>query len=216
MSNFMHGFMSMESTAEAYNEAFRSTLSVKLFKEFLDKNRRVGNHFMTKIREVNHSEDLDIPHNDFFNQERIEASGHQVQNRMYELHRKSVVNAYYNHWVKQEIKERKMNYIFGPYHTEDGKVFTFRDSVEAFLVEIDDLRSKETYAHDICAGKSTFPPPSPMANFIHPLYNFSDACRARGCGNVWSTDGLWKLAYPIWFVLFELKIQAKQHKLLAV
>ena len=34
MSNFMHGFMSMESTAEAYNEAFRNTNSVKLFNEF--------------------------------------------------------------------------------------------------------------------------------------------------------------------------------------
>ena len=41
MSNFMHGFMSMESTAEAYNEAFRNTISVHLFKEEL-KNYLFG------------------------------------------------------------------------------------------------------------------------------------------------------------------------------
>ena len=25
-----------------------------------------------------------------------------------------------------------------------------------------------------------------------------DACRARGCGNVLVSDGIWKLGYPIW------------------
>ena len=55
MSNFMHGFMSMESTAEAYNEAFRNTNSVKLFNEFLSEKQSVGNHFSTKIRETNKS-----------------------------------------------------------------------------------------------------------------------------------------------------------------
>ena len=52
LSNFMHGFMSMESTAEAYNKAFRSTNSVKLFKAFLSENPTVGNHFNTKIKEM--------------------------------------------------------------------------------------------------------------------------------------------------------------------
>ena len=60
---------------------------------------------------------------------------------------------YYNFWVKQELKERSWNHIFGPYKSADGSIITFHESVEAFLVEIDDLRSKEIYAHDNCAGK---------------------------------------------------------------
>jgi hypothetical protein len=48
MSNFMHGFMSMESAAEAYNETFRHCDSVKQFKDFLDKNPFVCNHFNAK------------------------------------------------------------------------------------------------------------------------------------------------------------------------
>ena len=37
MSNFMHGFMSMESAAEAYNETFRHSTAVTQLKEFLYK-----------------------------------------------------------------------------------------------------------------------------------------------------------------------------------
>ena len=152
MSNFMHGFMSMETTAEAYNESFRSSVSVQLFKEFLIKNQAVGNHFNKQMKELDSNEDLNIPATNYFNQKDIEAAGKQVQNTMYELHRKSVVNAYYNYLVKQELNERKQNYIFWPYRTEEGQTFSFHDSVERFLEEIDELRSKESYAHNNCAG----------------------------------------------------------------
>ena len=156
MSNFMHGFMSMESTAEGYNETFRHSNSVKLFKEFLHKNQSIGNHFNTKIKENNSNDDIDIPLSDHFNEKEAEAAGHHVQKSMHELHRKSVVSSFYNYWLNEELKERKINYLFGPYNQEDGSVFSFKDSVEKFLEEIDELRSKETYTHEDCAGKTLF------------------------------------------------------------
>ena len=154
MSNFMHGFISMESTAEAYNETFRNSNCVTLFKDFVLQNPSIGNHFNLKIKETNSSEDLDIPLSDNFNAKKAEADGHFVQNSMHELHRKSVVSAFYNCWINEEIKERNMNYIFGPYYQEDGSLISFKDSVEKFLDEIDELRTKETYQHDVCAGKA--------------------------------------------------------------
>ena len=156
MSNFMHGFMSMESAAEAYNETFRNSDSVKLFKEFLGKNPKVGNHFNEKLKENNVDEDIDIPLSDHFNEKEAEENGYRVQNGMHELHRKSIVSTFYNCWLKEELKERSISYLFGPYYKEDsdGKhVFTFRESVEKFLEQIDDLRSQETYKHENCAGK---------------------------------------------------------------
>ena len=47
-----------------------------------------------------------------------------------------------------------MNFMFGPYHKEKdgGKVVTFKDSVEDFIEQIDDLRSQEIYKHENCAG----------------------------------------------------------------
>ena len=38
-----------------------------------------------------------------------------------------------------------------------------------------------------------------IARICKQKINFvTDSCRQRGCGRVWSMDGLWKLAYPIW------------------
>ena len=87
MSNFMHGFMSMESAAEAYNETFRNSDSVKLFKEFFNKNPKVGNHFNEKLKENNADEDIDIPLSDHFNEKEAEENGYRVQNGMHELHK---------------------------------------------------------------------------------------------------------------------------------
>ena len=115
----------------------------------MNKNTNVGNHFNLKIKEVNHEEDIDIPPTNYFIQKDIGASGKRVQNSMYELHRKSVASAYYNYLVKLELNERNINNIFGPFHTDDGNTFTFKDSV-------DDIRSKESYDHKICAGKFYF------------------------------------------------------------
>ena len=153
MSNFMHGFISMESTAEGYNETFRNSNSVKLFKEFLNINPSIGNHFNTKIKENTSDDDIDLPLSDYFNEKEAEANGHHVQKSMHELHRKSVVSAFYNYWLNEELKDRNMNYLFGPYYQEDQSVFTFKNSVEKFLEEVDELRSRETYSHEACAGK---------------------------------------------------------------
>ena len=71
---------------------------------------------------------------------------------MHDLHRKSVVSSYYNCWLKEELKERNMNDRFGPYYKEDKSLVTFKASVETFLNEIDELRSKEIYSHENCAG----------------------------------------------------------------
>ena len=108
-----------------------------------------------KKKEINQNEEIEIPPTNYFNQNEVEASGKQIQTSMHKLHRKSLANAYYNYLVKLEMNERKISYIFGPFHTEDGNIFTFQDSIEAFLEEIDALRSNKTYAHKVCAGKFT-------------------------------------------------------------
>ena len=64
MSNFMHGFMSMESAAEAYNETFRNSTAVTQLKEFLDKNPLVSHHFNAKIKET--GDYVDVPLSDDF------------------------------------------------------------------------------------------------------------------------------------------------------
>ena len=154
MSNFMHGFMSMESAAEAYNETFRNSDEVQLIKEFLEKNPKVGKHFNTKIKQINPEEEIDVPLNEEFNEKDAETNGHRIQNGMHELHRKSVGNAFYNCWIKEELKERNINFMFGPYYKgKKNNVWSFQDSVEEFLQIIDELRIHETYKHENCAGK---------------------------------------------------------------
>ena len=107
---------------------------------------------------------------------------------------------YYNFWVKQELKERSWNHIFGPYKSADGSIITFHESVEAFLVEIDDLRSKEIYAHDNCAGKFWLiiliivtPNASPndvmlalFPNYLTTPHNPPTLTRLLGPSNLWS------------------------------
>ena len=61
MSNFMHGFMSQESVAEAYNETFRHSTAVTQLKEFLEKKPSVGNHFNAKVRETKVGDYVDVP-----------------------------------------------------------------------------------------------------------------------------------------------------------
>ena len=75
-------------------------------------------------------------------------------------------------------------------------VVTFKDSVEDFIERIDHLRSQEIYKHENCAGSKILHKYQLRENI--QLICISDACQARGCGNVWSSDGLWKLGYPIW------------------
>ena len=67
--------------------------------------------------------------------------------------------------------------MFGPYYNNKNReeFVTYRDSVELYLEYVEECRVKETYKHENCTAE----------------------CKKRGCGTVWSTDGLWKLSYNI-------------------
>ena len=60
---------------------------------------------------------------------------------------------------------------------------TYRDSVEMYLAHVEDCRIQEIYKHENC----------------------TEECKKRGCGSVWSTDGLWKLSDPIGYELLYLQ-----------
>ena len=152
----MHGFMSMESAAEAYNESHRESSAVNQLKDFILKNPKVGNHFNAKAKEGSDGDIVEIPLSDEFNEQEANDHGKRVQNGMHELDRKSIVSSFYNFWILEELKERKIHYMFGPYHKNiDGcdVLVTFRDSVEDFIEGIDNLRSEEIYKHEDCTGK---------------------------------------------------------------
>ena len=82
----------------------------------------------------------------------------------------------------EELLERKevSKHLFGPYYKSKNKddLVNYQDTVEMYLAHVEECRIKETYKHVLCTEES----------------------KKRGCGSVWSTDGLWKLSYPIWQV----------------
>ena len=156
ISNFMHGFMSMESAAEAYNETHRESATVEQFKDFIRQNPKVGNHFDAKAKEVDDGDTVEIPLSEEFNEKEAYENGKRVQNGMHELDRKAIVSSFFHSWIQEELKERNMNFMFGPYHKEGGGqdvLVTFRDSVEDFIKKVDNFRSEEIYKHDDCTGK---------------------------------------------------------------
>ena len=101
----------------------------------------------------------------------------QIFSGMAELHRKSLSQALFNYFVLKELKERKeiSKHNFGPYFSDDGNLVTYQESVENYLEYVEKCRTGEVYTHNIC----------------------TEQCKRRGCGSVWSTDGLKKLSYPI-------------------
>ena len=95
-----------------------------------------------------------------------------------------LLQALFNFLVYEELRERKeiSKQLFGPYYRSNKEdLVTFQESVEMYLTHVEERRIKELYKHNNC----------------------TDQCKKRGCGSVWSTDGLWKLSYPIWYILFE-------------
>ena len=98
----MHWFMSLETTAQALNKALGKTLSVDLFKEFVDANRMVGNHFTTKMMEVNQKEDLYIPQSNDFHKNMLKPLASKFSINYTES---LLLKAYYNY----SVKEIKMN-----------------------------------------------------------------------------------------------------------
>ena len=147
----------MESQAEAYNETFRSTEKVVEFKLFLEKNPKVGKHFEKKINSKPADDEYCLPMSDDYNEKDATENGHSIFSGMFEMHRKSVSQAFFNHWVLSELQERKLvgNYFFGPYYYENNgsrKLLSYKDSVDNFQSDVDSWRTEEIYPHDNCTG----------------------------------------------------------------
>ena len=116
LSNYHQGWMSQEAQAEAFNETWRDTLEVQLVKKFLDQNPSVGAQFNKKTR----PEDTDFVFN-HLDEENLELETSPERKSpcvMYEMHRKSVGQAYYSVWVPEELNERNLagKYLFGPFY----------------------------------------------------------------------------------------------------
>ena len=157
MAHFMHGFMSMESQAELYNETFRNSDKVKQFKLFLAMNPNVGKHFDKKIKAKPSDDEFFVPMSEDFNEKDAEEKGHSTYSGMYEMHRKSVSSAFFNYWTLCELRERNLlsKYFFGPYYyEEDGtrKLCNYKESVDTFQCKVDRWRTDELYPHDECTG----------------------------------------------------------------
>ena len=197
MARFMHGFMSMESQAEAYNETFRNSDKVKQFKLFLAQNPKVGKHFDIKIKAKPADDEFFAPMSEDYNEKDAEDKGLSIFSGMYEMHRKSVSSAFFNHWTLCELQERNLvgEYFFGPYYYEqDGtrKLCNYKESVDIFHCKVDRWRTDELYPHDHCTGII-----DSYLTIMQVFFHLAE-CRKRGCGKVYSADGLWKLGYPIW------------------
>ena len=169
-SELQHSFTSVEGKAESYNELWRSTEKFDFFKMFLKFHPDVGKHFDSK-KDREKGENVDEDEMDETN----------AGNKMHELKRKSLSSAFFNFEVYNEMIERKIveQTIFGPKLKPDTtkETFTYKETVENFMKEVDDLRKNELYKHeeDDC----------------------SRDCLKRGCGSVAVGDGNWKLTHVI-------------------
>ena len=148
LSNFHHCWMSFEGMSEAYNEAFRQSDCVMMIKNFLVTNQNVGNHFKRSVK-GDAADSIDPMY--------VEEEEENL-NDMHEMHRKNLSAVVFNYWVVEELKERNLmgKFLFGPYYLDKEKkhTVTFKDSVEIFLMKIDELRIDETYEHIKCTGAS--------------------------------------------------------------
>ena len=94
---------------------------------------------------------------------------------MWELRKKSISQAVLIYETIQELQDRNLeDTLFGPIKDENSNK-TFKQSLDEFMTIIDNLRKNELYVHEKC----------------------SEPCKKRGCENVATADGLWKLTYPI-------------------
>ena len=172
-----HSFTTSEGKCEAYNEHFRGTEKVEFFRDFLSFNPEVGGHFETK---ASNAKDELI---DGEEKEEKKNEERNVRSTMHELGRKNLSSAYYNHEVYCEMVERGIvgEVIFGPKVDPDDtkRKISYNESIEGFMRDIDELRKNELYEHTSA--------------------DCSEACKKRGCGQVASVDGNWKLSYKICF-----------------
>ena len=101
--------------------------------------------------------------------------------QMHELGRKMLSAGFYNHQVYSEMVDRGLveTEIFGPRinPSNSRQKLTYQDTLEHFMQKVDELSRNELYEHT--------------------ENDCSKACKQRGCGNVATVDGLWKLTYKI-------------------
>ena len=91
---------------------------------------------------------------------------------MYQMSRKSLSQTLLNFHILEELKET--GYIerisFGP-KVVGGKRISFKESREQFFEDVDLRRKEDLYCHEVCY----------------------DGCKRRGCDDVSTFDGLWKI-----------------------
>lgn len=112
----------------------------------------------------------------------------------YELHRKSVGEAFWNAESEDELREaNKINYQFQS-----------QSAREDLMAEIDQKRANSTYLHSNCSEEcrkrgtkfNSSQEDSVIARRISCM-NCMQPLTFLGCGTLWSLDGNWKLSYPI-------------------
>ena len=167
ISDLQHCFVSAESKAEAYNERFVNREKEKV---------RYFETFLLFHPEVGRRfQSKNVQ--DGTCDETVESETSQ----MHELGRKMLSAGYYNHQVYNEMVDRNSvsTEIFVPKTDplDQRKTLTFKESLEQFMKKTDEQRRNELYKHtdEDC----------------------STACKKRGCGQVATADGLWKLTYKI-------------------
>ena len=98
-----------------------------------------------------------LPMSEDFNEKEAVEKGFSVFSGMFELHRKSLSQAFFNHWILKELQERKLvgKYFFGPYYHENNgtkQILSYKESVDNFLSDVDSWRTEELYPHNNCTG----------------------------------------------------------------
>ena len=166
----------MEGQSESYNQTWLGSKKVGFINKFLSLNPAVGRHFDKRQLKDN---DMIVPNDVCADEDAFGNVENQRLNGMVELSRKSLSSAMLNYWIRGELVERNEvnKFFFGPYYSGLGKnsYTTYQSTVEQYLYHVESSRISEIYEHKSCTPQ----------------------CRKRGCGTLWSADGLWKLSYPI-------------------
>ena len=166
MSDLHINFTSSEGRAESYNMFHRGKEKHRFFEKFISANPNTGGHFKTRSSasdEIIDGEDKDAEQVDT---EEEEEEGER--STMHLLGRRNLSSGFYNHELVCELAERGRleEAIFGPKESpeDENKTVTYKESIEDFMREIDDLRREELYSHNAA--------------------ECPDGCRLRGCGQV--------------------------------
>ena len=89
--------------AEAYNETWQDSEEVENIKNFLEKNKSVGNHFKRGFNDK--SIDINLTPSEFTNKQ---DKDHIFV--MHEMHRKSISQVLFNFWVHEELFWEKLDW----------------------------------------------------------------------------------------------------------